>query len=120
VLPGQLLQGHMSAKIAFPQWLGNFSKGNKHQRLLQELHSHSGLKYASCDPRVSHVISLLSCRTSCNRSELGMEYLQHFHYHTTKPLLDDVSIIIYEDFNVTNRVGVVSLENVLLSEVVQM
>ena len=44
VLPGEILQGHMSAKITFPQWLGNYSRGNKQQRLLQELHVHSSLK----------------------------------------------------------------------------
>ena len=44
VLPGEILQGHMSAKITFPQWLGNYSRGNKQQRLLQELHIHSSLK----------------------------------------------------------------------------
>lgn len=45
VLPGSALSGHISGQIDFPSWLGQNSKRNKLHRLVQELHSHTSLRY---------------------------------------------------------------------------
>uniref|UniRef100_A0AAZ3QQX2 Replication factor C subunit 1 n=1 Tax=Oncorhynchus tshawytscha TaxID=74940 RepID=A0AAZ3QQX2_ONCTS len=53
VLPGELMSGYMNSFPSFPSWLGKFSSGNKHSRIIQELASHMSLKTLSSRQAVS-------------------------------------------------------------------
>ncbi|XP_052365371.1 LOW QUALITY PROTEIN: replication factor C subunit 1 [Oncorhynchus keta] len=53
VLPGELMRGYMTSFPSFPSWLGKFSSGNKHSRIIQELASHMSLKTLSSRQAVS-------------------------------------------------------------------
>jgi hypothetical protein len=46
VLPGDIMEGHLTCQINFPAWLGKNSRRSKFQRILQELHGHMRLRYA--------------------------------------------------------------------------
>lgn len=46
VLPGEYMSGHLAGQIEFPRWLGNNSRRNKFDRIMQELQMHMRLKYA--------------------------------------------------------------------------
>ena len=43
-LPAMHLEGHMTSQLQFPAWLGKNSSGNKRQRMMRLLASHSHLK----------------------------------------------------------------------------
>ncbi|RXG69240.1 Replication factor C subunit 1 [Armadillidium vulgare] len=47
VCPGQYMEGHLSAQVEFPKWLGNNSKKNKFDRLSQELLTHMRLRISA-------------------------------------------------------------------------
>ncbi|KAB7498285.1 Replication factor C subunit 1 [Armadillidium nasatum] len=47
VCPGQYMEGHLSAQVEFPRWLGNNSKKNKFDRLSQELLTHMRLRISA-------------------------------------------------------------------------
>lgn len=68
VVPGQLMEGHISAKIEFPSWLGKNSRHNKMDRLLQELQSHMRL------------------RISGSKRALNLDYLPHILSAIVGPL----------------------------------
>ncbi|XP_047498187.1 replication factor C subunit 1-like [Penaeus chinensis] len=44
VLPGEYMSGHLAGQIEFPRWLGNNSRRNKFDRIMQELQMHMRLK----------------------------------------------------------------------------
>lgn len=44
VIPGDVLEGHLTQMIAFPSWLGRNSTKGKNDRILQEIHMHMKLK----------------------------------------------------------------------------
>ncbi|KAI5711611.1 hypothetical protein M8J75_001812 [Diaphorina citri] len=47
VLPGDFLAGHVSGRIQFPMWFGKNSRGNKIDRLIQEIQVHTRLRMSS-------------------------------------------------------------------------
>ncbi|CAG8489216.1 12876_t:CDS:10 [Ambispora leptoticha] len=77
VTPASYIHGSMSAQsyhggspIAFPSWLGNYSKTNKYQRRLQEIQSHMR-------PRISG-----------DKNEVRQSYIPALIPALTKPLID--------------------------------
>lgn len=44
VLPGEYMEGRITAQINFPAWLGKNSKTQKRNRLAQELHDHTRIR----------------------------------------------------------------------------
>ncbi|XP_019849550.1 PREDICTED: replication factor C subunit 1-like [Amphimedon queenslandica] len=67
ILPGEYMRGGMSLP-EFPQWLGNYSKTSKTDRILQQLVSHS----------------TLNC--SCNKTEFLLDYSPLLSAALTAPL----------------------------------
>jgi hypothetical protein len=45
VIPGNAMSGAVAGQIQFPGWLGRNSRANKMQRLCQEIHAHTRLRY---------------------------------------------------------------------------
>lgn len=44
VLPGELMRGYMTQFPTFPSWLGKHSSAGKHDRIVQDLAQHMGLR----------------------------------------------------------------------------
>ena len=43
VIPGEYMEGHVAGQVQFPRWLGQYSRQNKMDRILQELQVHTRL-----------------------------------------------------------------------------
>lgn len=69
VKPAMETNGAIMGRINFTSWLGNFSKGNKNMRLLQELQYHARLK------------------TSTSKSDFRLDYVPVLRDALTKPLI---------------------------------
>ncbi|GEQ69914.1 hypothetical protein JCM33374_g3590 [Metschnikowia sp. JCM 33374] len=69
VKPAMETNGAIMGRVNFTSWLGNFSKTNKNQRLLQELQYHARLK------------------TSTSKSDFRLDYVPVLRDALTKPLL---------------------------------
>lgn len=69
VIPGDVLEGHLTQMINFPSWLGRNSTRMKNERLLQDLHMHTRL------------------RTSGSKTDLNEDYLHHLSNAIIKPLV---------------------------------
>ncbi|KAJ9584532.1 hypothetical protein L9F63_021142, partial [Diploptera punctata] len=73
VIPGNLMEGHVTTQISFPAWLGKNSRRNKFSRLVQELHMHMRL------------------RISGSREAVNLDYLQHLRDALLNPLIKEGS-----------------------------
>ncbi|KAK4324456.1 hypothetical protein Pmani_004904 [Petrolisthes manimaculis] len=69
VVPGTHMSGHLSAQIEFPRWLGNNSRRNKFDRLMQELHMHMRLNISG------------------SKLDVGMDYSGPVRDSVTRPLV---------------------------------
>lgn len=70
VLPGEYMEGHFTAPVNFPAWLGKNSNTNKRKRLAQEIHDHT---------RVA---------TSGSRMSVRLDYAQFLVQAIVRPLSD--------------------------------
>lgn len=70
VRPAYFVAGQGRGRYNFTSYLGNLSKGNKYNRLLQEIQSHARL------------------RVSGDKSEVRLQYLSLLAYKLLQPLLD--------------------------------
>lgn len=71
ILPLSKVAGSPGGRIDFPRWLGQYSKTNKFQRMLQELYYHTRLL------------------TLTDKVSLRLDYMNDFQTALSKPLLDD-------------------------------
>lgn len=71
VLPGEYMSGHLSSQIEFPKWLGNNSRRNKFDRLMQELQMHMRL------------------RISGSKMDVNMDYCEPLKNAVTQPLVKE-------------------------------
>nr|XP_045582058.1 replication factor C subunit 1-like [Procambarus clarkii] len=71
VFPGEYMSGHLASQIEFPRWLGNNSRRNKFDRLMQELQMHTRL------------------RISGSKLDVGMDYCGSLRKAITTPLVDN-------------------------------
>ncbi|XP_076041006.1 germ line transcription factor 1 isoform X2 [Oratosquilla oratoria] len=68
VLPGYYMSGHLTSQIEFPRWLGNNSRRNKFDRLMQEIQVHMRLKISG------------------NKLDVGLDYSPMIRNAVTTPL----------------------------------
>ncbi|XP_057584405.1 replication factor C subunit 1 isoform X3 [Hippopotamus amphibius kiboko] len=68
VLPGELMRGYMTQFPTFPSWLGKHSSMGKHDRIVQDLALHMGL------------------RTYSSKRTVNMDYLSHIRDALVQPL----------------------------------
>ncbi|XP_050532917.1 replication factor C subunit 1 isoform X2 [Daktulosphaira vitifoliae] len=71
--PGEFLKGHISKQINFPAWLGKFSKGNKMNRLLQEVQIHTRI------------------RLSASKEAINLDYLTTLRNSILRPLQEKLT-----------------------------
>ena len=45
LIPGELLSGHLTGRVEFPQWLGKNSSRNKTVRQVQDVQAHMRLRW---------------------------------------------------------------------------
>lgn len=83
--PGEFLRGHVSKQINFPAWLGKFSKGNKMNRLLQELQIHTRI------------------RLSASKEAINLDYLNTLRDKILKPLIDEGSDGVHKSLDFMNH-----------------
>ncbi|XP_060864496.1 replication factor C subunit 1 isoform X2 [Metopolophium dirhodum] len=83
--PGEFLRGHVSKQINFPAWLGKFSKGNKMNRLLQELQIHTRI------------------RLSASKEAINLDYLTTLRNKILKPLIDEGSDGVHKSLDFMNH-----------------
>ncbi|XP_026809909.1 replication factor C subunit 1 [Rhopalosiphum maidis] len=83
--PGEFLRGHVSKQINFPAWLGKFSKGNKMNRLLQELQIHTRI------------------RLSASKEAINLDYLNTLRDKILKPLIDEGSDGVHKSLEFMNH-----------------
>lgn len=83
--PGEFLRGHISKQINFPAWLGKFSKGNKMNRLLQELQIHTRI------------------RLSASKEAINLDYLTTLRDKILKPLIDEGSDGVHKSLDFMNH-----------------
>ncbi|XP_042886240.1 replication factor C subunit 1-like isoform X3 [Penaeus japonicus] len=69
VLPGEYMAGHLAGQIEFPRWLGNNSRRNKFDRLMQELQMHMRLKISG------------------TKLDVGVDYCGHLRNAVISPLI---------------------------------
>ncbi|VFV29543.1 replication factor c subunit 1 [Lynx pardinus] len=69
VLPGELMRGYMTQFPTFPSWLGKHSSAGKHDRIVQDLAQHMGL------------------RTYSSKRTVNMDYLSHIRDALVQPLI---------------------------------
>ncbi|XP_077615057.1 replication factor C subunit 1 isoform X1 [Crocuta crocuta] len=69
VLPGELMRGYMTQFPTFPSWLGKYSSAGKHDRIVQDLALHMGL------------------RTYSSKRTVNMDYLSHIRDALVQPLI---------------------------------
>ncbi|KAK7073039.1 replication factor C subunit 1 [Halocaridina rubra] len=84
VLPGEYMSGHLSAQIEFPKWLGNNSRRNKFDRLMQELQMHMRL------------------RISGSKLDVCMDYTEPLRNAITTPLAKQGSEGVHQAVEVMN------------------
>lgn len=70
VLPGEYMEGSITAPVNFPAWLGKNSNANKRKRLAQEVHDHTRIA------------------TSGSRMSVRLDYAQFLVKAIVKPLID--------------------------------
>ncbi|GMF07511.1 unnamed protein product [Ambrosiozyma monospora] len=70
IIPGSAICGQVTSRINFASWLGQNSKANKYNRILQELQYHS------------------STKTMTNNQELRLTYLPFLTQILSKPLVE--------------------------------
>ncbi|ODV86724.1 hypothetical protein CANARDRAFT_185793, partial [[Candida] arabinofermentans NRRL YB-2248] len=70
ILPCSYIAGGMTGRTMFSSWLGQNSKKNKYDRILQELQYHS------------------STKTMTNNQELRLAYIPYFIKMLTKPIIE--------------------------------
>ncbi|KAL5240649.1 hypothetical protein ACI65C_008059 [Semiaphis heraclei] len=83
--PGEFLRGHVSKQINFPAWLGKFSKGNKMNRLLQELQIHTRI------------------RLSASKEAINLDYLTTLRDKILKPLIDEGNDGVHKSLDFMNH-----------------
>ncbi|PSN56812.1 Replication factor C subunit 1 [Blattella germanica] len=71
VIPGSIMEGHLTTQINFPAWFGKNSKSNKFSRLTQELYMH------------------MSLSISGSRRSLSLDYLQNIRDALVNPLIKE-------------------------------
>lgn len=71
VLPGDIMEGHLTCQINFPAWLGKNSRRSKFQRILQELHGHMRLSISG------------------SKDAVNMDYLTHIRDSVVGPLVKE-------------------------------
>ncbi|XP_050354909.1 replication factor C subunit 1 [Nymphalis io] len=71
VIPGSVLEGHLSSQIQFPSWLGKNSRKNKMHRLCQEIHAHTRLS------------------TSGSKSSIFLDYAYYLRDAVATPLIQE-------------------------------
>uniref|UniRef100_A0A8D8WJC6 Activator 1 large subunit n=1 Tax=Cacopsylla melanoneura TaxID=428564 RepID=A0A8D8WJC6_9HEMI len=69
VIPGHYLAGHVSGRIQFPMWFGKNSRGNKIDRLVQEIQVHTRL------------------RTSSSKESINLDYMRYLRDAILEPLI---------------------------------
>ncbi|XP_064079076.1 replication factor C subunit 1-like [Macrobrachium nipponense] len=84
VLPGDYMSGHLSSQIEFPKWLGNNSRRNKFDRLMQELQMHMRL------------------RISGSKMDVNMDYCESLKNAVTQPLVKEGVDGIHSAMDVMN------------------
>ncbi|XP_068241805.1 replication factor C subunit 1 [Palaemon carinicauda] len=89
VLPGEYMSGHLSSQIEFPRWLGNNSRRNKFDRLMQELQMHMRLKISG------------------SKMDVNMDYCETLKRAVTQPLVK------YGMEGVQSSVDVMNIYNLL-------
>ncbi|GAB6018816.1 replication factor C subunit 1 [Chamberlinius hualienensis] len=85
VIPGNLVEGHLSNMINFPSWLGRNSTRSKNDRILQELHLHTRL------------------RISGSKEDLNCDYLPFLRNAIVRPLVSRQQDGIQEAISVMNE-----------------
>ncbi|XP_021919425.1 replication factor C subunit 1 isoform X2 [Zootermopsis nevadensis] len=71
VLPGHIMEGHLTSQISFPAWLGKNSRRSKFERLLQELHMHMRLSISG------------------SKEAVNLDYLTHLRDSVVSPLINN-------------------------------
>ncbi|KAL1465879.1 hypothetical protein WDU94_005405, partial [Cyamophila willieti] len=69
VIPGDFLAGHVSGRIQFPMWFGKNSRGNKIDRLVQEIQVHTRL------------------RMSSSKESINLDYMRYLRDAILEPLI---------------------------------
>lgn len=100
VIPGEEMKGFLG-KPEFPRWLGQNSKKTKCDKMLQDLSRHTQLmlvhiramNFHTCICQSVSIVTYCSlCRTSCTKTEFGLDYLPFLSSKLISPLLDRVSL----------------------------
>ena len=68
VIPGEYMAGHVAGQIQFPRWLGQYSRQNKFDRILQELQMHTRLS------------------AGLSKSSLNRDFVQHLRNNILRPM----------------------------------
>ncbi|XP_071552942.1 replication factor C subunit 1 [Panulirus ornatus] len=84
VFPGEYMCGHLAAQIEFPRWLGNNSRRNKFDRLMQELQMHMRVKISG------------------SKLDVGMDYCKSVRNSITTPLAEQGVDGVHEAVKVMN------------------
>ena len=71
VIPGEYMAGHVAGQIQFPRWLGQYSRQNKFDRILQELQMHTRLS------------------AGLSKSSLNRDFVQHLRNNILRPMKRD-------------------------------
>ena len=69
VIPGEYMEGHVAGQVQFPRWLGQYSRQNKFDRILQELQVHTRLS------------------AGLAKSSLNQDFNQHLRNAILRPMI---------------------------------
>ena len=69
VIPGEYMEGHVAGQVQFPRWLGQYSRQNKMDRILQELQVHTRLS------------------AGLAKSSLNQDFTQHLRNAVLRPMI---------------------------------